>query len=372
MKIGILVSMINNFGEKGFYNSQEIGLAKALVSLGDDVIVYKLLKIGAELPKNETGESLSIQYSSVRAIGINGLVETEILDTQLDGLVFFSDTQLSVPNVYKWCKKNAVVFLPYIGVTESHSPNALKAAIMNTLFTRNIKVFRKNTCFVKNADVGKRLNQMGVSRTVVAPVGIDLDLLKHNYVEYNHNELKQKYGYRKSDKVILFIGRLEEEKRPIDLIKYFSDIYVNDNTYRLLLVGKGVMYAQVVEKIEKEHLENVVQYIDKIPNEDVWELYCMCDCFVNLNRQEIFGMVLLEAMYYEAKVVAWHAPGPDYIIEDGKSGYLVNTGEEFVECVLRKNSKEVKREAHKRIVDSMTWKTTAALVNKYVAGRINS
>ena len=30
MRIAILVSMINNFGEIGFYNSQEIGMAKQI------------------------------------------------------------------------------------------------------------------------------------------------------------------------------------------------------------------------------------------------------------------------------------------------------------------------------------------------------
>lgn len=34
-------------------------------------------------------------------------------------------------------------------------------------------------------------------------------------------------------------------------------------------------------------------------------------------------MAILEAMYYGCKVVAWDAPGPNLIIENGKSGWLV-------------------------------------------------
>ena len=30
MKVGILITSISNFGQKGFYNAQEIGLAKAM------------------------------------------------------------------------------------------------------------------------------------------------------------------------------------------------------------------------------------------------------------------------------------------------------------------------------------------------------
>ena len=41
MKIGILLTNIGNFSKYGFYNAQEIGLAKALDHLGEQVIIYK-------------------------------------------------------------------------------------------------------------------------------------------------------------------------------------------------------------------------------------------------------------------------------------------------------------------------------------------
>ena len=43
MKIGILITSISNFGLKGFYNAQEVGLAKAIAKNVDQVIVYKLV-----------------------------------------------------------------------------------------------------------------------------------------------------------------------------------------------------------------------------------------------------------------------------------------------------------------------------------------
>ena len=43
MRIGLLITSIGNFGQKGFYNAQEIGLAKELDKLFDEVIVYKAI-----------------------------------------------------------------------------------------------------------------------------------------------------------------------------------------------------------------------------------------------------------------------------------------------------------------------------------------
>ena len=44
MKVNILVPFLNNFGEKGFYQSQELGLAYAFFNAGIDVTVYKCVK----------------------------------------------------------------------------------------------------------------------------------------------------------------------------------------------------------------------------------------------------------------------------------------------------------------------------------------
>ena len=80
----------------------------------------------------------------------------------------------------------------------------------------------------------------------------------------------------------------------------------------------------------------------------------------NLNRQEIFGMAILEAMYYGCKVVAWHAPGPDFIIEDGVSGCLVNDDRELINKVF--DEQDFSQSAHRRICDKFTWESTARTI----------
>ena len=41
MKLGILCTMINGFGRRGYYNSQEVGLGRALATMGHEVTIYK-------------------------------------------------------------------------------------------------------------------------------------------------------------------------------------------------------------------------------------------------------------------------------------------------------------------------------------------
>ena len=362
MRISILVSMINNFGEKGFYNSQEIGMAKQIAKQGHEVTVYKLLSKDAGQQEDLIiMNNLCVKYFCVKSLGINGFVPLNMLDKEIDGLLFFSDTQLDVPKVFRWCKKNNIKFIPYIGVIESHSNNRIIKAIMDTLFLRNLNVFKKCNCLMKNEDVLKRLSNKGVKRVQFAPVGIDLDLLNKNYALTNILDLKIKWNFDDDDKIILFIGRLEDEKRPIDLIYLFQRILESDSSYKLLIVGKGSLKEQMLLEVEKLQLSDAVRYIEQVQNSDVWELYRLCDVFVNLNKHEIFGMVLLEAMYYECKVVAWQAPGPNYIIENGISGYLVSDNDELMSCIKRENEK-IRKNAHHRVINKLTWTRTASLI----------
>lgn len=360
MRIGLLITSIGNFGQKGFYNAQEIGLAKELDKLFEEVIVYKAVSLlQSESKSLIEGCNNSILYQiPVKSNGINGIWNCNVMDSSLDALVYFSDTQLTVPKVYKWCQRHKIKMFPYLGVIESHSTSKMKRYVIDFLFKRNITVYKKCTCFVKTPTVGDNLNKLGISNIVLAPVGVDMSLLHSDYKSISTDDLKRKYGYSRSDKVVLFIGRLIEEKQPVRMIEIFSAVREKDPTYKLLMVGAGELKFAIENKIKELKVEDHVQMMDRIPNSDIWELYRLSNCFVNLNQQEIFGMAILEAMYYGCKVIAWDAPGPRYIIEDGVSGFLAKSNNEIVMRICQK--KQLFPED--RIVNNFSWKKTSQII----------
>lgn len=364
MRIGLLIVSLKNFGEKKYYNAQEIGLAKALRTYFEEVRVYKLVSYD-QLSKTETLENyehLTIQYIPSRGLGVNGKVNPKYLDITLDALLFFSDTQLAVPKVYRWTKKYHVKFIPYIGVIESHSRSRLKRLIINVLFKRNIMVYKKCICLAKTPEVASNLKKIGVKETMTAPVGLDVDILKEDYKNYDINNIKRKYGYQVDDRILLFIGRMVDEKQPGRMIKIFSRIAKKNKSYKLLMVGNGHLKKDIMGLIQKTGLVDKVQLIESIPNRDIWQLYRIADSFINLNQVEIFGMAILEAMYYECKVIAWRAPGPDFIIEDGISGWLIENDDDLIEKIL--DDRALGSEANKRIVSNFSWDNAARMIKR--------
>ena len=199
----------------------------------------------------------------------------------------------------------------------------------------------------------------------MAPVGLDLEAMNLNFAEVDRKQLKEKYGYQPLDKILLFVGRLTEEKRPLQVIRLFARLFQSHSEYRLLMVGSGKLKETVLAERNKYGLQEVAYLMEEVPNDKIWEIYRLSDVFVNLNPDEIFGMAILEAMYYGCKVVAWHAPGPDFIIEEGKSGYLIGSEAEALEAIEEKT--HTGEAAHRRIVQKFTWNYTADII-KELAG----
>ncbi len=359
MKIGLLVTSVSNFGEKGFYNAQEIGLAKALSKYFDKVKIFKAVSADKKFAEEAVAGNENIVLYTIpsKNFGINGIIDTSVLDTSLDALVYFSDTQFALPTVFKWTKKHNVKFLPYIGVTESHSTSRLKKIIVDFMFNRNIKVYKKCRCFAKTPYVKNTLQQLGINQVEVAPVGLDLELLKADFADSDVAVLKKKYGYNADDNVLLFVGRLIKEKDPLRMLEIYKKVAKTDKSFKLLMVGTGELEQAVRDAVISFDLCDNVKVIDKIPNSDIWELYRIAHAFVNLNQQEIFGMAILEAMYYGCKVVACKAPGPDYIINNGENGCIAITDDEIVDAVV--NTHIDPQKSKQRILSAFTWANAA-------------
>lgn len=357
-RIGLLVLSIGNFGNKGFYNLQEVGLAKALSKYFKEVLAYKLV------PSNQ---SKSVEYINSntkffllpsKKIGSNGIPDLSELDSSLDVLICFSDTQLMFPCVYNWCKKNNIRLFPYIGVTRSNSQNFFIKTVINLFNSRNLFLYKHLPCLAKTPYVSKCLRSSGVNSITLAPVGLDVELIKNDIADFSSSDVKKAFGFDCPDKIILFVGRLTDEKKPIEMLSYFQKISCADYSHKLLMVGTGELREQVLSKISELNLDDCVKLIDKIPNKEMWRLYKTADCFVNLNTHEIFGMAILEALFYDCKVVAWSAPGPDYILKNGVNGWLVNSEQEFINKILDSRKFETKG----YILDAFTWNSTASTI----------
>ena len=332
MRIGILATIVGEMGEKGFYQQQEIGLGKSLAALGHDVTVYRCVQHNRAAREEQADTRLRICFLPVFALGIHGFFPRRRIDTDLDGLIMFADTQLAVPAAYRFCRRHGIVFLPYVGVVHSQK-TGVHARMMDWLYLhRNRPIYRKTQVFAKTDGVREELLSQGVRDCSVHPVGIDLSVLKSDFRTADRKGLREKYGYGDEDRVICFVGRLEAQKRPLEMLALFDELRKKKKS-ALLLIGDGSLRSEVDREIARRGLARLVRAERKVPYGEMWERYYISDYLVNLNTDEIFGMAVLEAVYYGLSTAARSSPGPDLILRDLPGHCLCRSDEEILEWI---------------------------------------
>lgn len=359
VRLGILVTIISGFGKKGFYHSQEIGLGEYLALQGHLVSIYKAVPSSEEYHEEKLRDGLEIKYVPTKKVGVHGRFDKKMIDPNLDGLLCFSDTQIFLPPIIKYCKKNNITFVPYIGIAHSFQQNT-KSMIMDTLFrVGTLRYYRHLNVLAKTIAAKNELNSLGVNSVQVAPVGIDQNKLKIDFREADADTLKKDLGFSPEDHFILFVARLKPEKRPVDLIDILSKV-AEKSDYKLIIIGEGSLKAKIEKRAIEKEVQSRVYIIDRVQNSEMWKYYRISDYFVNLRAEEIFGMAVMEAVYYETSVAAIDAPGPSTILDCMPGHKICTNDDEVANWILEEHPEQsILEEASNTIYTKFTWKNCA-------------
>lgn len=161
---------------------------------------------------------------------------------------------------------------------------------------------------------------------------------------------------------IVYLGRLVEEKNPHRLIRIINLLKVNLPPVKMAIIGDGVFFDDIKDKITQEGLdENVVMYGFK---SNPHKIVSQSKVMLMTSLREGTPMCALESMALGVPVVSTKTDGMCQLIENGKNGYLYDTDDEAAQIIEKllsnsENYNQLKVECldqSKRINDIMIYK----------------
>jgi len=94
--------------------------------------------------------------------------------------------------------------------------------------------------------------------------------------------LRDKFKINDDEKIIMFVGRLEEVKRVDRVIERMRQLNLRGTKryYRLFIVGDGSLRNNLVSLENKKELSGMVIFLGHIPHDKLLDYYNMADVVV--------------------------------------------------------------------------------------------
>lgn len=370
MKI-LLIQTVPGIIYSNTYNNQQIGIASAFIksriqcdilyaSNNDDVSEFEVKGYG------------SIKIYSVKSLKLfkNCFIKDNIkLYDSYDILQPIEYNQIYAWHLAKKYRDKVVIYHgPYYSSFNKNYNRMAK--IFDVLFTPRYK--HLNTKFITKSNLAKKyLNEKGLSNVTTIGVGIDVFALtngidtKIEFVE----EIKSNssFSYR-----ILYVGKLEPRRNVFFLLDLLKELKNRKLNACLIIIGTGERnyVNKFFEKAKEYNLYDSILYKDKIDQKYMCQIYPLIDAFLLPTLYDIFGMVLLEAMYFSRIVFTTVNGGSDMLINDKYNGFVfsdfnINAWCDSIESILIDPSKkdEIGRRAHDTIQNDYTWEV---LIKRFI------
>ena len=164
-----------------------------------------------------------------------------------------------------------------------------------------------------------------------------VDIIKFNKSLYTDeiDYLRQSYGIKKGDIVIVFSGRLVPEKGIKELLEAFVEMKFNESV-KLMIIGSSIFkgskktsFIKSLENIAYKKKEQII-FTGYVPHDDMPKLYSIADIGVIPSMwEEPFGLTLVEQMAMELPVITSDSGAITEIVNND-CGILVKRDENFV------------------------------------------
>lgn len=154
------------------------------------------------------------------------------------------------------------------------------------------------------------------------PYGIDLDAIDAYIATHERATVRERFGYRTGDRVLLCVGTIEDRKAQIPLLRAFAEAAADDTRSRMVFVGgdDGPYACALKDSMTLLGIEDRVDIIEVDP--DVYQWYLAADVLVSASDIESMPRSFLEAQAFGLPILAADVFGVSEVVHDDVNGWL--------------------------------------------------
>lgn len=211
--------------------------------------------------------------------------------------------------------------------------------IRRSLLSQAETIVTASLDYIKNSQI-KNYYQSHREKFTEIPFGIDIN-------KYTPKALNQPAANKimaKTQEMIRYINDKFIKKDRLDILfvggldkaHYFKGIDVlirslaglKGRHWHLRIAGEGDLQSLYKEMASDYSLNKQIEFTDKLSDENLIRAYQNADLLIlpSVNRNEAFGLVLIEAMACGVPVIASDLPGVRSVFENGSEGLLSKPG----------------------------------------------
>lgn len=274
--------------------------------------------------------------------------------------------QEDIGSLFSLMKKKPMVISPHggIGINWDYGDKIPKMISDKTIGYIKKKLLEVHYVAVTKMEIPliKKYGNVDDSHVHFIPHGVNTRIFR----SVDSSELKQKLGLE-AFKVILYVGRIAKGKGVDKLIKILNYLNQKNKDIKLVIIGGDAGYLSMVKTlIRKYQLSEKVLILGFIPKKNLPLYYSMSDLVIYPSRQEIFGLVICEAMACGKPVIGSDIFGPSEIIQNGITGFTSDFKDlrklsELVNDLLSDEKKlnDMGKKGLERVKSQYTWEKTA-------------
>jgi 1,2-diacylglycerol 3-alpha-glucosyltransferase len=341
MKIGLFTDTY--YPQINGVASSILVLKENLETLGHQVYVFTTTDPKSLQNEKNVYRMPSLPFASAKRFGMIYHPRLVKLIKELELDIIHTHTEFSLGIFGRSMARKLTIPLihTYHTMYENYTHYIVKFRMLDFIAKNTARKISSNYCnsvdkvIVPTDKVKDLLLNYNVKQSIsVIPTGISLEkFTKYNKRSAAVQKLRADLGIHDNDKVLLYIGRIAEEKNIAELLISLNSYLKSKDDAKFVLIGDGPERINLEERAKKMGLHKQIIFAGERPWGSIGMYYQLGDVFVSTSQSETQGLTYIEALASGIPVLAKADRCLDGVLHNDVNGYAFKDKEDFLQAL---------------------------------------